>query len=322
MNHGPETDGLHELLTAVGTGDRRAFDALWSRLSGRLHAIALRMLGDADLAEDAVHDTFVQIWRNAGRYDRARGGVAVWMIGILRCRAVDLLRRRGRESLTAPVIVADPADQVAADREGRPAPMALTLDPVTPPARLKARIDASLAGDTSLTEATQMIDLRRALTLWRWTAAAAGLAAVAAAAMAAFLLIRQPLPDPDATRLVAVLRPVEAAEAPTWVVSAEPGEGFGRKRLLVRTLGVPAAGTASGARDFELWVVPGEGATPVSLGLVDPARETRVDLPAALGSRLGNGLGLAVSIEPVGGSPSGAPTGPVVLIGALTRTGG
>ena len=42
MDHGPETDRLHDLLTAVGTGDRRAFDALYLRLSGRLHAVALR----------------------------------------------------------------------------------------------------------------------------------------------------------------------------------------------------------------------------------------------------------------------------------------
>lgn len=232
------------------------------------------------------------------------------------------LEEPARTALRAQILQ-DPALRAAvADWERRLAPMALALDPVTPPARLKERIDASLAGDTRLSGAGEVIELRRGLTLWRWTAGAAGLAAVAAAAMAAFLLIRQPLPDPAATRLVAVLRPIEAAEAPTWVVSAEPGEGGGRERLLVRTLGVPSAGDTPAAHDFELWALPGEGAAPVSLGLVDPARETRVDLPVTFGPRLGDGLGLAVSIEPVGGSPSGAPTGPVVLIGALTRTGG
>ena len=122
MDHGPETDRLHDLLTAVGTGDRRAFDALYLRLSGRLHAVALRMLRDADLAEDAVHDAFVQIWRNAGRYDRARGEVTAWAIGILRYRALDLLRRRGRETTADPVIVADLADQAAAADPDNPPP--------------------------------------------------------------------------------------------------------------------------------------------------------------------------------------------------------
>ncbi|WP_372089298.1 sigma-70 family RNA polymerase sigma factor [Tistrella mobilis] len=140
MDHGPETDRLHDLLTAVGTGDRRAFDTLYLRLSGRLHAVALRMLRDADLAEDAVHDAFVQIWRNAGRYDRARGEVTAWTIGILRYRALDLLRRRGRETAADPVIVADLADQAAAaDPDNPPA-----FTPPELPGRLN-RLDTCMA---------------------------------------------------------------------------------------------------------------------------------------------------------------------------------
>lgn len=140
MDHGPETDGLHELLMAAGAGDRRAFDTLYSRLSSRLHAVALRMLRDADLAEDAVHDAFVQIWRNAGRYDRSRGEVTAWAVGILRYRALDLLRRRGRETVADPVIVADLADQAAAADPDSPA--AVTTPEL--PGRL-GRLDSCLA---------------------------------------------------------------------------------------------------------------------------------------------------------------------------------
>ncbi|WP_422372390.1 anti-sigma factor domain-containing protein [Hoeflea sp.] len=71
------------------------------------------------------------------------------------------------------------------------------------------------------------------------------------------------------------------------------------------------------ARALELWLVPGEGA-PVSLGLV-PGDGGQLVLDESIRNRLSAGALLAVSIEPVGGSPTGAPTGPVVLSGALSE---
>jgi RNA polymerase sigma-70 factor (ECF subfamily) len=133
--------GLHDLLTACDAGDRRAFDALYDSLSGRMYAVAIRMLRDADLAEDAVHDAFVQIWRNAGRFDRNRGEVGAWAVGIVRYRALDLLRRRRREVAADPGIVADMADAAAEADSTRES---VAVDEAELPGRLGA-LDRCLA---------------------------------------------------------------------------------------------------------------------------------------------------------------------------------
>jgi anti-sigma-K factor RskA len=71
---------------------------------------------------------------------------------------------------------------------------------------------------------------------------------------------------------------------------------------------------ASPAQSFELWLIPAEGGAPRSLAVLG-ALDTRLELRASQTSGLGHGAKLAVSVEPAGGSPTGAPTGPVILIG-------
>lgn len=255
---------------------------------------------------------------SAGATDHDDIDVAEFVLGTLDQTTHDAILRR---------LETDPALAGAvAAWEARLAPMAMALDPVRPSRHLKPRIDATIASGAATADdrspsprAADVVALRRGITLWRWTAGATGIAAAAAAAMAAFLLVRQPMPDTTtATRLVAVLRPLNAAEAPTWVVSAEAGAGYGQRRLLVQALGLPTADGLQGARDYELWALPGGDAAPVSLGVIDPRAGARVAVPRDMATRLASGLGLAVSIEPAGGSTTGAPTGPVVLIGSLT----
>ena len=88
------------LLRRCADGDRAALRRLYERWSARLHGIALRITGQPALAADATHDAFVQIWQQAARFDPDRGSGEAWLISLVRYRALDIVRRRGREVLT------------------------------------------------------------------------------------------------------------------------------------------------------------------------------------------------------------------------------
>lgn len=85
------------LLWLVAAGDRSAFRRLYDQHSPRLYAVALRITRQSPLAADAVHDAFLQVWRNAARFDPARGNAEAWMLSLVRYRALDITRRRTRE---------------------------------------------------------------------------------------------------------------------------------------------------------------------------------------------------------------------------------
>jgi anti-sigma-K factor RskA len=69
-------------------------------------------------------------------------------------------------------------------------------------------------------------------------------------------------------------------------------------------------------QSYELWLLPAEGGPPVSLAVLG-SLDARFPVPAAQAGRLRAGGKLAVSVEPAGGSPTGAPTGPVILVGSI-----
>jgi anti-sigma-K factor RskA len=73
---------------------------------------------------------------------------------------------------------------------------------------------------------------------------------------------------------------------------------------------------AGPAQSYELWLIPAEGGAPVSLAVLG-SLDARLTLPAQQAARLTRGAKLAVSLEPAGGSPTGAPTGPVLFAGAI-----
>jgi anti-sigma-K factor RskA len=136
------------------------------------------------------------------------------------------------------------------------------------------------------------------------------LAATAAALVLAVLLVRQ-ASQPVAPQYLAVFNNEQAQ--PVWVVRADAERG----RLQIRPVNAVAA---AADRAYELWVLPSGGAAPRSLGLLPLAGSTvDAELPRALGALLPTAQGLAVSIEPPGGSPTGAPTGPVVYQAAIVR---
>ena len=92
-----ETDDTGALLARCAAGDRAAFRLLYDRWGSRLYGIALRLTRQDAMAADATQDAFVQIWQQAHRFDRTRGSAEAWLIGILRYRTLDIVRRRSRE---------------------------------------------------------------------------------------------------------------------------------------------------------------------------------------------------------------------------------
>ncbi|HEV2530527.1 RNA polymerase sigma factor [Phenylobacterium sp.] len=97
---------LAELLNAMAAGERSAAEALYRRMGARLYGSAYRILRDAGLAEDAVQEAFVKIWRNAHRFDAAKGLPSTWMAVIVRRVALD---RRPRAVSTLPADLEAPA---------------------------------------------------------------------------------------------------------------------------------------------------------------------------------------------------------------------
>jgi RNA polymerase sigma-70 factor (ECF subfamily) len=80
---------LGELLGDIARGDRAAASELYRLIGGRLFGLANRVLRDPGLAEDAVQEAFVKIWRNAHRFDAAKGQASSWMGVIVRRVALD-----------------------------------------------------------------------------------------------------------------------------------------------------------------------------------------------------------------------------------------
>ena len=85
-----------EMIERIGRGDQSAFSALYDRLSRPLYSLALRMLGDAGDAQDALQDVFLQIWSRAATYNPEQSTVFSWTVLLTRSRVIDRLRSRKR----------------------------------------------------------------------------------------------------------------------------------------------------------------------------------------------------------------------------------
>jgi RNA polymerase sigma-70 factor (ECF subfamily) len=105
------------LLAAVATGDRRAFATLFDRTSAKLNASVRRILRSDAVAEDAVQEAYMRVWRRAADFDPAIASPIAWMTTIARHAAIDMLRR-GAERVSA---AGDAIDAEMADRLADPA---------------------------------------------------------------------------------------------------------------------------------------------------------------------------------------------------------
>jgi RNA polymerase sigma-70 factor (ECF subfamily) len=79
-------------------GDESALEVLYGRYGGLIFTLALRIVGDPDLAREVLQDTFLRCWDGRDAYDPARGRIPGWLMGIARNRAIDLLRSRPHQA--------------------------------------------------------------------------------------------------------------------------------------------------------------------------------------------------------------------------------
>lgn len=111
---GRSTDGeVAGLLAACARQDRDAFQRLYAQTAPQLLACLVGILRHRPLAEDALQDVFVQVWKRAGQYDAGRGSAWGWLVAIARYRAIDLKRREGRQ----PVGTVDGLDDIPVEDE-------------------------------------------------------------------------------------------------------------------------------------------------------------------------------------------------------------
>jgi anti-sigma-K factor RskA len=231
---------------------------------------------------------------------------AEYVLGLL--EREELLGARGR-------LANDPA--FAADVEAwerRFAPMHEAGGDVAPPPELWSRIERALGEEGSTDAGGDVVALRRRERLWKgygagMTALAAGLALVLGLRVAQ---PEAPAPQPQAPVQAPVLVAALASEAgdATFAVSVSPDRGS----LLV----TPARVAPAPGHSHELWLIQASG-TPVSLGVLSPDAPRRHTIPAQLLGEMRADAALAVSVEPTGGSTTGAPTGPVIASAPLRQ---
>ena len=82
------------LLAAIAAGKTEAMAELYDRYAGMLLGLANKIMGNSADAEEVLQEAFLQVWRQAGRYDTARSSVSTWLVLITRSRAIDRLRSR------------------------------------------------------------------------------------------------------------------------------------------------------------------------------------------------------------------------------------
>ena len=211
---------------------------------------------------------------------------AEYALGTLRGRARRRLRRWMREDAALAAAVAQ--------WEARLGPMAEAVAPVPPPARVWRQIEA------------QLIPARKFS--W-WKALGIFASGAAAALLAVAILLPRPQTQGLPASYVAVLSDPKTQKA-VMIVSAGRRDSALQVKMLDPTIRVAG-------KSLELWAIPREG-SPRSLGIVQ-AEKHALKLLAPADQALGDIPLLAVSLEPQGGSTTGAPTGPVLYSGPCVK---
>ena len=185
--------------------------------------------------------------------------------------------------------------------EARLSEIATHDDASVPHPRVWRRIESKLGGETQRARWWHSLPLLRA---WGFGATAATIG------LAIALSLQAPPPRAVPEERVAVVN--DASASPLWIIGVNLSSG----EITARAVNVQAQVLD---KVYELWVLPADG-NPKSLGLLPVAgNSSSAIIPAGLRALLTNEKGLAISIEPPGGSPTGLPTGPVVYQAAMVE---
>jgi anti-sigma-K factor RskA len=213
-----------------------------------------------------------------------------------------------RAAVAHEVATIDEAATAVAQWQRRLIPLAETIDEVPPAPYVWARIRDALQLDAAApARATPRAGFWDNLALWRWLGLAASAVAVA-------LLVVVSLPHPSTAPAV-----VEAGYMAATIQQDNGTTGWTATMDLqhARMIVVPATPVAfASGRAPELWLIPA-GGKPISVGMIDREKPTTLTLDPATLAKLGPTAALAVSVEPIGGSPTGQPTGAVIGKGAI-----
>jgi anti-sigma-K factor RskA len=187
--------------------------------------------------------------------------------------------------------------------EERLAGLALRLTPMRPSpnvwAQIEKRIGAGAAPGTRTSRPDTTAQRRRSA--WRALAAGVAIFVVLVGGYAAWRITR----GPELEQLATITSP--NATAPAWELQADAD--LRHLRAIARGGATPQTG-----KSFELWALPDNGGPPVSLGLMPESGRLDRELTDAQRMALQGASKVAVSLEPQGGSSTGAPTGPVLFV--------
>jgi RNA polymerase sigma-70 factor, ECF subfamily len=152
-----------ELMPLVAASDAEAFEVILERHADAAFSLAYRMCGRRTVAEDVAQEAFLALWRSGARYDRARGSVRTWVLGIVHNRAVDALRRSGvrarrqagGESVEDTLVAPGRTDELALDNA---AAGEIRTALGTLPAEQRRVIELAYFGGFTHTEIASMLD--------------------------------------------------------------------------------------------------------------------------------------------------------------------
>jgi anti-sigma-K factor RskA len=213
------------------------------------------------------------------------------------------LRGRARERFDALLRYDYELRRTVAAWEARLSPLAAVAGEIAPPARVWQAIARRISGSASAGSWT-------GLSFWRGLA----VTSTAFALLLATFIGMAPRPEPPMA-MVAVMN--DDKGQPALVVSWPPMKEMRDPHIRVKVVQQHpemAPGTA-----WEMWMLPGGKAAPVSMGLIGIDRDQVMKIKPALAHKMGDAWGIAMSVEPAGGSPTGSPTGPVIFKGQCVK---
>lgn len=207
-----------------------------------------------------------------------------------------LLDHAERSAFEARLLSEPDLRNLVRDWEGQLALLTHNISPVDPPAYVKKRLQSALFPQSAPVRGS----------FWRWIAGGA----VATSVVVAALLF---VPELGSDR---TFEPSFTAS-----IAADDGGLVVAARYISQTATLEISrqtGDAVPGRVLELWLIAEGAAGPVSLGVLPQDREALIDVPTDIAGQIAGGV-LAISDEPSGGSPTGAPTGAVLAVGPVTE---